>query len=159
MAELLLGLAPPALLAPAIGDVRERDDDGGALELGELDAGGGDGQPAQLAVGPVHADHHAALRVPRAERDHGGQLLAGKRRAVLADRPPAAVHRAAAGDRVGREAEDALRRGVPGDELAGGVLDHDALLEGLEDRAVPRRAQGRLVVQRHHRWSAAAPGA
>ena len=148
-AELLLGLEALALLEAAIGDVGEGDDDGGVRELGEADERGRDGEPAQLAVRPVHADDHAALLPARAERDHGRQLLTGQWRAVLADRPPPAVHGAAAGHPVGGEAEDALGRGVPDHELAGGVLHHDALLEGLEDRAVARGAEGGFVEWRH----------
>ena len=145
-AELLLG--PPALLllAPPVGDVGEGDDHGCPGVLRELHGRRRDREPAQLAVGAGHADHDAALLDAGPHRHHGGMLLAGQRRAVLAHGVPAPVERAlAAASSSGGQPEDPLGGGVPGQDQAFGVLDDDALLERLEDGAVARRALYRLV--------------
>ena len=94
--------------------------------------------PAHGPVGLAHAHDDVADRPRLAQRHRNGVRLARERRPVAVDHVPRRVDRRPAQHLVHREAQDAGRRLVRGDDRAVGRLDDDALTEGGESRAVER---------------------
>src|SRR4051812_3309979 len=153
LAEARLALAQGVLGVAPRGDVGDRRDHAVPVRRARLAQERGiDREPGDRAAGALDADQVAGERLAGLRRLLGGAILRTHRRAVLVDAGQERSEARSTDDLGERQADDALGGLVAGDDVQLAVVDQDAVVGRIDDRAPA------LLVLAHRAFGALARG-